>query len=239
MDPNNAGPNKTQQKYLHDLMHQSFYDELVLMGFPYDQGAKNNQLRAGAYLGADSFRRFLNNNYGVLNNVEYGINIEDHLEKISDFGNITSESVQNGQLTFPQVDLEQLYDKLKNKSGLCLERNNRLFLVGGTKDLLKPLAQAYDKVSTESNRSVIVVLTNKLFGQSQQLAYGQLIDSESTTCRGVTSIFFGVNGEHAAQEAIGKDIKLDTERALFVDTRGSIDDLADLFEQQVLNSEAV
>lgn len=112
-------------------------------------------------------------------------------------------------------------------------------MVGGTKDLLKPLAQAFDKVATDSSRSVVVVLTNKLFGATQQVAYGQLIDKESTTCKRVTTIFFGVHGEDAAQEAINKDIQLDTERTRFVGTRSNVDDLVDLFDSQVLSSEEV
>jgi hypothetical protein len=92
--------NKQQQKYLSDLIHSSFYDELVIMGFPYDQGARNMQIRAGAYLGSDAFRRFLNSSFGVLKNVEYGIDIEQHLPKISDYGNIQSDVVMNGQQTF-------------------------------------------------------------------------------------------------------------------------------------------
>ena len=29
------------QKYLGSIIHENFYDELVIMGFPYDQGARN------------------------------------------------------------------------------------------------------------------------------------------------------------------------------------------------------
>ena len=35
--------------WLGDLIHESFYDKLVIIGFPYDEGAK----RAGARKGAD------------------------------------------------------------------------------------------------------------------------------------------------------------------------------------------
>ena len=35
--------------------------------------------------------------------------------------------------------LEELYAKLKKKSEACLTRNNRLFIVGGSKDMLLPL----------------------------------------------------------------------------------------------------
>jgi hypothetical protein len=136
--------NKTQ-KYLGDLVKPGFYDELVIMGFPYDQGARNQQLRAGSYLGPDSFRRFLVFDFGVLKNVEYGINIEEHLPQISDYGNIQTDAVLNGQNNMSQDKLQALYEKLTVKSGLCLDRNNRLFVVGGTKDMLPAVCKAYSR----------------------------------------------------------------------------------------------
>lgn len=62
-------------RYIGDLVHENFYDQLVIIGFPYDQGAKNAQLRQGSFLGPDSFRRFLKNSFGVLKNVESQIDI--------------------------------------------------------------------------------------------------------------------------------------------------------------------
>ena len=44
---------------LADLVHPGFYDEIVLIGFPHDEGARRAGLRNGANLGPDSFRRFL------------------------------------------------------------------------------------------------------------------------------------------------------------------------------------
>jgi len=68
--------------FIGDLIHDNFYDQLVIIGFPYDQGAKNCGLRAGAFLGPDSFRRFLKNtDFGVLNNVEQGIKIAENFQK--------------------------------------------------------------------------------------------------------------------------------------------------------------
>ena len=68
--------NINTQKYIYDLIHPNFYDKIVIIGFPYDQGARNKQLRIGSFLGPDSFRRFLRyNNFGVLKNVENNIDI--------------------------------------------------------------------------------------------------------------------------------------------------------------------
>ena len=79
-----------------DLIQNNFYDELVIIGFPYDQGGKNFDQKGGSYLGPDYFRKIMNNDFGVLKNVELGINIEDHLPKISDYGNIQNEKIMNG-----------------------------------------------------------------------------------------------------------------------------------------------
>lgn len=95
-DQEEGGENN--QRYIGDLIHENFYDELVIIGFPFDQGAKQLQLRAGSFLGPDSFRRFLSHtNFGVVNNVEKDINIAEYLPKISDYGNIATEQVNNGR----------------------------------------------------------------------------------------------------------------------------------------------
>lgn len=87
----------------------------MLIGFPYDEGARKAGSRAGADLGPDSFRRFLKmNNLGSLDNPEYEINIASHLQ-ICDYGNIQLEPS-------PQKDLLKLYEKLGTKVGLCLKR---------------------------------------------------------------------------------------------------------------------
>ena len=91
MDENN-------QKYIGNLVHDGFYEELVIIGFPYDQGVKNHNLTVGSFLGPDSMRRFLKNcPIGVLKNVEYGIDIEQWLPKISDYGNVQTEDIKFGQ----------------------------------------------------------------------------------------------------------------------------------------------
>ena len=136
------------QRTVVDLVHNDFYDELVIIGFPYDQGAKFLQLRAGAYLGPDGFRKTLEfGTYGVLKNFEYGIDIEKYLPKISDYGNIQTDSVVNGQKTVSAEQLDELYKKLQKKVGLCLDRNNITFTVGGTKDMFPWLRNVYSDYS--------------------------------------------------------------------------------------------
>lgn len=79
---------QTLPQYIGQIVTDGFYDPLVLIGFPYDDGAKKAGSRAGADYGPDSFRRFLKmNNVGSLDNPEYGVNISESL-KICDYGNI-------------------------------------------------------------------------------------------------------------------------------------------------------
>lgn len=86
--------------YIGQLLTDGFYDPLVVIGFPYDHGAKLAGSRPGADYGPDSFRRFLKmNNIGSVNNPEYGIDIAETL-KICDYGNIQIENSQ---------DMQQLY----------------------------------------------------------------------------------------------------------------------------------
>lgn len=223
----------TTQKYLCNLLHSNFYDELVIMGFPFDQGARNHQLRAGAYLGPDSFRRFLNSNFGVLKNVEYGLDIEQYLSKISDYGNISTETTMHGQVNVTNQEMEVLYAKLKTKTGLCLERNNRLFLVGGTKDMLLPLQDAYN--ATGSN-TVFIVITNRLYGPTQNVAYKGLLD-QSSEFKNVSTIFFGVSQEEAQKQGEQNGVQIDTSRVSFVDT--NVEDILDVFQEKVLTNEKV
>ena len=101
-------------------------------------------------MGPDSFRRFLSKtSFGVLKNVELGINIEEHLPKISDYGNIQTDSIANGQKTMNEAQLQELYDKLQKKFRLCLERNNMSFVIGGSKDMFPSLQKAYGEICKE------------------------------------------------------------------------------------------
>ena len=95
-----------EKRYIGDIFHDSFYDQLVLIGFPYDQGAKNAQLRQGSFLGPDCFRRFIKvAKFGVLKNVEVDIDIEAYLGKISDYGNIQIDKVPDNNKNISDVNM--------------------------------------------------------------------------------------------------------------------------------------
>lgn len=77
-----------KKKFIGEIIHDGFYDPIVLIGFPYDLGAKKAGSRAGADLGPDSFRRFIKmNNIGSLDNPEFDIDLTESI-KICDYGNI-------------------------------------------------------------------------------------------------------------------------------------------------------
>lgn len=119
---------KIYPEFIGEWVKEGFSDKLVLIGFPYDLGARQAGQRQGADHGPDSFRRFLKmNNIGTMNNPEYDLSIGEHL-KICDYGNI---QIDNGEQT-----QQALIDKLATKVGLCLTRGNVPFIVGGSRDLL-------------------------------------------------------------------------------------------------------
>jgi hypothetical protein len=51
-----------RQQYIGEIVSEGFSDKIVIMGFPYDHGARRANLRAGSNYGPDSFRRFLKMN---------------------------------------------------------------------------------------------------------------------------------------------------------------------------------
>jgi len=80
-----------QPVWLGDLFRDGFYDKVVLIGFPYDEGARKAGNRRGADFGPDSFRRFVKD-VGSVKNPEYGVDIAAGIPDIADYGNIQIES---------------------------------------------------------------------------------------------------------------------------------------------------
>ena len=94
------------------MVKDGFKAPLVLIGFPYDEGALKSGHRSGANLGPDSFRRFLPS-LGPVDNPEYGISLTP-LQEISDYGNIMPPP------GFPTI--ERSYQKLQTKCALLAGR---------------------------------------------------------------------------------------------------------------------
>lgn len=78
---------KTKTGYIGDLIKDGFYDKLVIIGFPYDEGATKSGARAGADYGPGSFRRFITD-IGSIQNPEYNVDISKGIPSISDYGDI-------------------------------------------------------------------------------------------------------------------------------------------------------
>ncbi len=78
---------KPPNEWLGQIIRPGFYDKLVLIGFPYDEGATKAGARLGTNYGPDSFRRYLGQ-CGSLNNPEYGVDITKGLPNIADYENI-------------------------------------------------------------------------------------------------------------------------------------------------------
>ena len=108
-------------KVIGSIIPSGFYEKLVLIGFPFDEGAKSSGLRVGAAYGPDCFRRFLNK-IGPINNAEY----DSDLSKITmcDYGNISA------------INMQARYSKLTNKIRLTMGRGQITFVIGGTRDLV-------------------------------------------------------------------------------------------------------
>lgn len=124
---------------------------MVLIGFPYDEGAKSAGNRKGADYGPDSFRRFVKD-IGSVRNPEYKIDISAAIPKIADYGNIQITSTveqtkdEQGMVIGQKLikpTMEQLYEKLQTKIGLCLKRDLIPVVIGGSRDLFQSVTDAY------------------------------------------------------------------------------------------------
>ena len=92
-------------------------------------------------------------------------------------------------------NLKQLHDKLQTKLGLCLERNNTAFVIGGTKDLLVPVTQAYLNHS-EKVKNYMIILTNNVSGKTQDVAFSNIREFNQN----LKVIYFGVKAKENEQE---------------------------------------
>ncbi|TNV74034.1 hypothetical protein FGO68_gene6298 [Halteria grandinella] len=144
MEPEIPDNTTDQSEYIGSLIHEGFYDKLVLIGFPYDQGATLCGSKRGQDYGPDSFRRFVKD-LGSIRNPEYGIDISKGLPSIADYGNIQIEG---------KPTQKQLMDKLTTKVNACIKRGNLAFVVGGTRDMTTAVV---DGESKEKRKLVIMI----------------------------------------------------------------------------------
>ncbi len=105
---------------LADLIRQSDQGDIVLLGFPYDQGVEINGGRSGSALGPDKFRQWIQR-FGTAINPEFQLDL--NTINISDAGNIESG-----------LPLEQAHKELTNKVESILKKNSIPFVLGGGND---------------------------------------------------------------------------------------------------------
>ena len=100
---------------------------------------------------SDSFRRFVKD-IGSVRNPEYNIDISAAIPKIADYGNIQITSTveqtkdEQGMVIGQKLikpTMEQLYEKLQTKIGLCLKRELIPVVIGGSRDLFQSVTDAY------------------------------------------------------------------------------------------------
>lgn len=123
-----------------EIVRPGFYDPLVLIGFPYDEGAVTAGSRLGSNYGPDSFRRYLGQ-CGSLQNPEYGVDIVKGLPHIADYGNIQIYKEVEGRPV--KATMTELYSKLATKVSLCVNRGFVPFIMGGSRDLTCAVVEAY------------------------------------------------------------------------------------------------
>merc|ERR1711991_1182011 len=94
--------------------------QLVLIGFPHDEGVRRNGGRVGAKDGPDVVRTFLSK-IGTVINPEHGIDLNSI--EISDFGNIS-----------PSLTLENAHKELRQTVSKLIEHNAIPLVLGGGND---------------------------------------------------------------------------------------------------------
>eukprot|EP01135_Chromosphaera_perkinsii_P007857 Nk52_evm49s1020 gene=Nk52_evmTU49s1020 len=113
-------------------------EDVVLIGFPYDEGVDRNGGRVGAAKGPETMRKYLMK-MGCLHNLEYGVDLRGL--NIADFGDVEVEG----------KDFESVHSQLSSKVAKVLEGANGKcsvpFVVGGGNDEsfsnVKPLLSKY------------------------------------------------------------------------------------------------
>jgi formiminoglutamase len=126
---------------LGDIIVEDDSGDIVLIGFPYDEGVRRNNGRVGAKFGPESFRKLLKRT-GTVVNAEYDdLDIRKYL-KISDGGNINEN-----------LSLEEAHQQLEQRIKQLILNNKIPFVVGGGNDQSYPNASAL----LNSSKSIYVI----------------------------------------------------------------------------------
>lgn len=112
---------KQDDPKLKSIMTEGIDGQVVIVGFPFDEGVLRNGGRRGAELGPDCLRRFIPK-IGPVVNCELGIDLSGF--SVSDYGNIEAS------------DFEACHEKLRSKVLTILNKpqNPVPFIIGGGND---------------------------------------------------------------------------------------------------------
>ena len=135
---------KKDDPKLGQIITEGLDGNVIIIGFPFDEGVMRNGGRRGAELGPDCLRRFIPK-IGPLVNAELNISLENLT--ISDYGNIDLEA------------LEEAHEKLKNKVYIGLKKPQQVmsFVIGGGNDQSWPNTQAFISYCSENSYKPVVI----------------------------------------------------------------------------------
>lgn len=103
--------------------------DIVIVGFPFDEGTVRNGGRAGSCNSPDVFRTFLYK-MGCLHNMEYGVDLSSL--RISDAGNISAPAAPAAGPAI--VSLEEAHEALHKTVRDLLAAGKIVFVIGGSND---------------------------------------------------------------------------------------------------------
>ncbi|CAF1578110.1 unnamed protein product [Adineta ricciae] len=127
---------------LGDIITEDDNGDIILIGFPYDEGVRRNNGRVGAKSGPNAFRQLLKRT-GTVVNAEYDdLDIRKYV-KISDGGNINEN-----------LSLEEAHQQLEERVTHLIRNQKIPFIVGGGND------QSYPNASGLLNNSKSVYVIN-------------------------------------------------------------------------------
>ena len=129
---------------LGDVIAAGDHGDVVLVGFPYDEGVQRNHGRVGARLGPESFRRLLQRTGSVVNAEHDDLDLREHLS-ISDGGDIQAD-----------LTLEEAHRRLEERSSALIRQGKVPFVVGGGNDQSYPNALGLLK-NLPGERSMCVI----------------------------------------------------------------------------------
>ncbi|OMJ76380.1 hypothetical protein SteCoe_24281 [Stentor coeruleus] len=137
---------KRDDPKLGTILQQGLDGDVVIIGFPYDEGVQRNGGRPGTSKGPSCLRNYLPK-IGPLVNPEYSIDIS--CLKISDSGDISGNS------------FNEAHDELKNKVKDLIDQKKIPIIIGGGKDQSWSCGQGFLK-STIKGKPIIVNIDSHL-----------------------------------------------------------------------------